>query len=126
MNATAYRLMRRTAGLTVTTAAAIELGKWGLERTPGRCSVLAATGHPCPGCGWSRALTSLTAGEWLSALAYRPFGVAAIMAGGWTVLMAPSSARWQATLGSILLLIGLATLLDWALWSAGVLPWTPE
>ncbi len=65
-----------------------------------RCPFHAATGHPCPGCGMSRALAELAAGNWREALRLHPFApyliVWAVMLAGAALLPARGRDRWAA------------------------------
>jgi hypothetical protein len=42
------------------------------------CPLHAATGWPCPGCGTTRAIEALLAGDWSAALALNPLACAAL------------------------------------------------
>lgn len=44
---------------------AVAFGSW-------RCPILAVTGHPCPGCGMTRALTALLRLDFAAAWGYHP------------------------------------------------------
>ena len=37
------------------------------------CAFRNATGLPCPGCGWSRAMVALVRGDWRTAVAFHAF-----------------------------------------------------
>lgn len=50
-----------------------------------RCPFFVATGLPCPGCGLSRAMSSLVHGEWWAAVRAHPF--APVFLVGWVVLV---------------------------------------
>jgi Protein of unknown function (DUF2752) len=65
--------------LGVSLAAAVVGVAWlrlGLPRPA--CPLHAATGLPCPGCGTTRAIEALLAGEWSAALALNPLACAAL------------------------------------------------
>ena len=122
MSSPAHRVAARLFIVAVLAAVSVGLGRWRLTANPGVCSVLASTGHPCPGCGSGRSLSALLEGDPLRALGYRPFTLVAITAAAWRTVTAESGLRWQVQLGWPMLLVGVGVLSDWILWLTGVLP----
>lgn len=65
-----------------------------------RCPFHATTGLPCPGCGMSRALLELAAGNWREALRLHPFALYlmlwAVMLAGAALLPTRRRDRWAA------------------------------
>jgi hypothetical protein len=81
------------AGLTVLCSPV-----WGIVRSlvPG-CTARALTGVPCPGCGATRALSSLLSGHPLEALSLNPLASAAVLAALAGGLIAPVWVRLART-----------------------------
>ncbi len=70
--------------LLITAGAAMLAGLWWLGGCPAlaRCAWAQITGWPCPGCGTTRALQALMAGDFSMALHWNPAVVAGLAAWG--------------------------------------------
>ncbi len=82
------------------------------------CSVMQATGYPCPSCGCTTAFAAATHGRLFSALRTQPFGALAALATAMAVLVAGYIALtgadlkpWLGGLASIHAVWGIAALI---------------
>jgi len=66
-------LRERLVGVLILALGAVQVVLTGLGAGFWRCPFYMATGRPCPGCGLSRAMGSLLAGDLVGALRFHPF-----------------------------------------------------
>lgn len=100
-----------------------------VEDGPTLCPFALCTGTACPGCGMTRAASSVVRGDWGGALTFHPlvFLVLAQLAGAWIWYLLRRSGRvspiGQRTLNLVLLANLLALVVVWLIrLSAGTLP----
>ncbi|HEY6635391.1 MAG TPA: DUF2752 domain-containing protein [Acidimicrobiia bacterium] len=100
-----------------------------VEDGPTLCPFALCTGTACPGCGMTRAASSVVRGDWGRALSFHPlvFLVLAQLAGAWIWYLLRRSGRvepiGQRTLNLVLLANLLALVVVWLIrMAAGTLP----
>jgi hypothetical protein len=108
-------LERRVTGLAIGAAVVLHLGLMRLELPAWPCPVRSSLGIPCPGCGLSRAVSSLLHGDWQAAWARHAFAPMVLGALGLIIGMAflpePLRRRGIAAVASFERRTGLTTLL---------------
>lgn len=93
------------------------------------CFVRRFMGFSCPGCGMTRAVTSLARGEWAQAFRFHPlsFAVAAELAAAWGIwgvgLLRGRTLLSRRDVNLALILNAIALVVVWAArWALGTLP----
>jgi hypothetical protein len=86
---------RRGPAAVLALAAALQAVLTALRLPAWPCAFLQVTGHPCPGCGLSRAVAALVRADWAGAMAWHAFSPLAAGAGLLMLAAAvlPASAR---------------------------------
>jgi hypothetical protein len=109
--------------------ALMAVGLWGLTALPTllgtqRCTIAKVFHRPCPGCGMTRAVDLLLAGQWRASLQMHPLAVPMLVAGGvfaastiWTTYQCGWPLVHKSALGkTALALLALTYLASIALW----------
>lgn len=93
------------------------------------CPFRLITGHACPGCGITRAVSHLFKGNWALAVGYHPLAPVVVLwlAGAWLYLLGLSQGWWRRLPRSFLIttsvLLAVSFLGVWAFrWATGSLP----
>ncbi len=93
------------------------------------CPFRVLTGHACPGCGMTRALSYLLNGDWTGAVAYHPLApvVGLVLTGVWFYQLGLQQGWWKHLPRRLFLTGGVAMAVSllavWVVrWSAGTLP----
>lgn len=89
-------LLAQTVLCRVLLAAVLVLGAghvMGISLWP--CFFASVTGLPCPGCGMTRAVTSLLRGEWGKAMAFHPFAPGFLVMAALLAMAALAPQHWR-------------------------------